>query len=100
MHYMGAEPEMQDDSQDMGEQAGDGLHHHTIDEDEGGGFHSTHTNPDGTQEHADHASYQEASDAMDQCFGQGGEQDDAGEEPQDDFGDGQDIAGAYSKAVK
>ncbi len=94
-------PDMQDDPRQSGPSAGgDGLHHHQIDQDEGGGFHSVHTHPDGRQEPAEHADYQEASDHMDQSFGQSGEQDEPdGDESGSDFGDSdtEDVAGAYGR---
>lgn len=83
---------------DGGDKGGDGLHHHEIHEDEGGGYHSVHTHPDGNEEHDDHASYEEARDKMDADFGKGdGAEDDSG-----DGGDGgdmstEDIAGSYGR---
>jgi hypothetical protein len=57
---------------------GDGLHHHEIHEDEGGGFHSVHTFPDGHTDEADHVDYDEAKAKQDQDFGQGDMSDDSG----------------------
>jgi hypothetical protein len=72
-------PDMQDDSEGMGadedqnqdqqQGQGDGLHHHQIDEDEGGGYHSVHTFPDGRQDEADHVDYNEAKSKQDSDFG-------------------------------
>lgn len=78
---------------------GDGLHHHTIDEDEGGGFHSKHTHPDGNEDHADHADYDEAKMKMDSDFGHGeddGEPDGDEEMPMEE-GNSDDVAGAYGR---
>lgn len=101
--------DMQEDPQEQmrngetGSAKGDGLHHHEIHEDEGGGFHSLHTHPDGHEDHADHASYDEAKDHMDEQFGHegdGDEKDDGmGDEGMDDGG-GEDIAGAYGRACE
>jgi hypothetical protein len=80
-----------------GKAKGDGLHHHEIHEDEGGGYHSKHTHPDGHQEHEDHASYEDARDHMDETFGHGeADGDDAGD---DDGMDAGDIAGSYGRAA-
>lgn len=75
---------------------GDGMHHHEVHEDEGGGYHSKHTHPDGRVEHADHATYDEASDHMDRSFGHGPE-----EEDPDHDGDmhADDAAGSYGRAA-
>lgn len=76
---------------------GDGLHHHEIHEDEGGGYHSKHTHPDGHEEHADHATYEEARDHMDSKFGHGSEED--GDRDGDDSDmDSEDVAGSYGRA--
>jgi hypothetical protein len=88
---------MQDDNAGGGgEMKGDGLHHHEIHEDEGGGYRSVHTHPDGHKEASDHVTYDEAKDKMDQDFGHG---DGA---PEDDGADGDDmstddIAGSYGR---
>jgi hypothetical protein len=76
---------------------GDGRHHHEIHEDEGGGYHSKHTHPDGQVEHEDHATYQDAADDMNGKFGHGegdGDEDSEGEEMSPD-----DIAGSYGRAA-
>lgn len=60
--------------QDGGASKGDGLHHHEIHQlpdEEGGGYHSKHTHPDGSEEHGDHADYAEAKADMDAKFDQG-----------------------------
>ena len=89
---------------DKGEAKGDGLHHHEIHEDEGGGFHSKHTAPDGKVTHADHATYAEAKDHMDAMHGESA-QDEKDEEPGREASDdldvadgGDDIAGDYGRA--
>lgn len=109
MFFHGAdqqEPEAQADG-DPGlddQQQGDGLHHHEIHEDEGGGFRSMHTHPDGRQEPGEHISYEEARDHMDAMHGQGGEaQDDNPDMPMDDRDDspsGDDAASAYRKSCE
>jgi hypothetical protein len=72
------------DQGDQGQQQqGDGLHHHEIHEDEGGGFHSVHTFPDGRVDAQDHVDYKDAKDKQDADFGCGS---------QDDAGDGEDGA--------
>lgn len=82
---------------------GDGLHHHQIDEDEGGGYHSVHTNPDGTKEQADHVDYNEAKSAMDDAFGCGDMSDGGDDDSSDaapsmaDSADMNDIAGSYGR---
>jgi len=86
---------------EKGDGKGDGLHHHEIHQDEGGGFHSKHTHPDGRVEHADHASYSEARDHMDQMHGHESDAEAKDEEPgrkaSDDF-DADDMAGSYGRA--
>ncbi len=89
------------------EAQGDGLHHHEMHEDEGGGWHSKHTFPDGREEHADHASYDEAKDHMDDACGQGGDSEgdseDSGADEGSDYGDDSepdDLAGSYGRAHK
>ena len=72
--------QMQGDPNADQQSQGDGLHHHQIDQDEGGGFHSVHTFPDGHQEQADHVDYDEAKSKQDADFGCG----------PDDAGDGED----------
>lgn len=93
----------------MEQQQGDGLHHHTIDQDEGGGFHSTHTFPDGHQDQADHVDYDDAKAKQDSDFGQGEQDagDDGGDDGNADFADqGEDsdptagIAGSYGSKAK
>src|SRR5580700_9070056 len=66
------------------QQQGDGLHHHEIHEDEGGGFHSVHTFPDGHQDAADHVDYEEAKAKQDQDFGCGSDDAGGGEDGGDD----------------
>lgn len=80
------------------QQQGDGLHHHEIHQDEGGGFHSVHTAPDGAQDHADHADLDEAKSKMDQDFG--GTDDGGDSDAMNDGGDDDpdDIAGGYGRA--
>ena len=101
---------------DAGQQGqGDGLHHHTIDEDEGGGFHSSHTFPDGRQEMSDHVDYQDAKEKQDADFGcgsdDGGSDDgaddndpgmaDDGEDSSLDGGmDGMNVAKSYAGKAK
>jgi len=78
-----------------GEAQGDGMHHHTINEDEGGGYHSVHTHPDGREEHEDHVSYDDAKDWADEKFGHGDRGEDEGGE-----GEGamdEDSAGSYGR---
>lgn len=88
------------DSGDGGGAAGDGRHHHEIHEDEGGGFHSKHTHPDGHEEHEDHATYDDAVNWQHERFGHEEPDGDEGE-PEDDGGeaavDGEDIAGTYGR---
>lgn len=93
---------------------GDGLHHHEIHEDEGGGFHSLHTFPDGRTDPGDHVDYDEAKSKMDSDFGcgpddeddEGGMDDGGGEDDSSFGGDGEDsgitnLAKSYgSKARK
>lgn len=91
---------------------GDGLHHHEIHEDEGGGYHSLHTFPDGRKEPADHVDYEEAKAKQDAHFGCAGEDAEDGEDYSDEGddpgfgGDGEDsgmdnVAKSYgSKARK
>lgn len=91
------------DDNDAGESQarGDGLHHHELHEDEGGGFHSKHTHPDGKVEQADHSSYDDARDHMNAMHGEcDGEGDDAkaGASAEDDF-DSDDMAGSYGRAA-
>lgn len=81
-----AEGKGQDDGQ-----GGDGFHHHQIDENEGGGYTSKHTGPDGKVTTGDHATYDDAKADMDQCCGQGG-----GDDEEDD---GNDVAGHYGRAA-
>lgn len=89
--------DMQEGPAEAARNGGDGMHHHEIHEDEAGGFHSVHTHPDGNEEHGDHASYDEAADDMDAKFGQGDDQPEEGGDPDSDFGDSEDIAGAYGR---
>jgi hypothetical protein len=99
MFFHGAEKEAPIDDKpvhDEGQQ-GDGLHHHEIHEDEGGGFHSKHTHPDGTEEHDDHTTYEEARDKMDSDFDKSdGDDSDSGDDDQGDMDSG-DIAGSYGR---
>lgn len=82
---------------------GDGLHHHEINEDEGGGYHSVHTFPDGRKEPADHVDYDDAKSKMDDDFGcgemSGDDSGDDGAMP-DDSGDVSDIAGSYGRKAQ
>lgn len=67
------------------QEPGDGAHHHEIHEipeEEGGGFHSKHTFPDGRVEEGDHDDYEEAKAKQDADFGCAGEDEESG----DDFG--------------
>lgn len=80
---------------------GDGFQHHQIDQNETG-FHSTHTDPDGNEEHADHASAEEAIQHAHKVFGgqdEGRESDSTDENMShgEDANDGPDFSGAYSK---
>jgi hypothetical protein len=84
---------------------GDGLHHHEIHEDEGGGFHSVHTFPDGHTDEADHVDYDEAKAKQDADFGCGsddaGDGEDGGEDGNSSFADGgedssMDVAQTYA----
>lgn len=77
-----------------GADKGDGLHHHELHEDEGGGYHSKHTHPDGKVEHADHATYEDARDHQDRMFGHG--EDNAGDGSDDGSGDMRDDGAADS----
>ncbi len=81
--------------------SGDGLHHHAIDEDEGGGYHSKHTHPDGRVEHEDHTDYDEAKASMDEKFGHG--EPDGGDDMEDGMDDdddgGGDAASSYNRAA-
>jgi hypothetical protein len=95
---------MQDPS---AQQAGDGLNHYQLDEDESGGFNSLHTAPDGTQTPGGpFNSLDEAKADMDQCFGQGQPDQAAAAPPDlstpttDDDSDSSDVAGSYAKAAK
>jgi hypothetical protein len=80
---------------------GDGLHHHELHEDEGGGYHSKHTHPDGRVEHGDHATYDDAKADQDEKFG--GKSDDGQDDGDYDGADGMDdndaddIAGSYGR---
>lgn len=78
-----------------GEGAGDGKHHHEMHEDDGGGFTSKHTHPDGHVEHGDHVDYDEAKGHMDKMFGHGS---DDGEESAGDGMDMDDVSGSYGRA--
>jgi hypothetical protein len=81
------------------QEQGDGLHHHQIDQNEGGGFHSVHTHPDGHEDHADHTDYEEAKVKMDSDFGEGGEDSDGdgGEMNVGEEDEGGGIAEAYGR---
>jgi hypothetical protein len=80
---------------------GDGLHHHELHEDEGGGYHSKHTHPDGRVEHADHPTYEHAVEHMHEMHGKESGAESKDEEPgrkaSDDFDD-DDMAGSYGRA--
>lgn len=112
---------MQDDQTDENDQGaaegkgddqtkGDGMQHHTIDEDEGGGYRSTHTAPDGTVTNGQHDTYDDAKADMDAQCGQGGGDDEEGMDSPDLGGDdgadmsteddGDDVAGHYGRAAK
>lgn len=83
----------------QGKMAGDGMHHHEIHEDEGGGYHSMHTDPDGHVQHDDHVTYDDAKNKMDQDFGHGepdGDEGDGGDNGGGDM-DMSDIAGSYGR---
>lgn len=110
--------QMQDDQTDetdkggpMGEDGkadgGDGMHHHEIHENEGGGYTSKHTGPDGKVIQGDHATYEDAKADMDQACGQGGDDEegmdsaDMGDDDGADMSaedDGNDVAGHYGRA--
>jgi hypothetical protein len=80
-----------------GNEAGDGMRHHQIDEMPEGGAHSVKTNADGTQEEMDHDSYEDA------CAAAAGDDHEDGEEAMDGGGpnlpsDMDDMAGMYDKA--
>jgi hypothetical protein len=66
---------------------GDGLHHHKIDQDEGGGYHSVHTFPDGQQAPDDHVDLKDATDAMQRAFQSDGAEQDSGNEDMGDMPD-------------
>ena len=91
-----------DDNADTGDDgkksAGDGMHHHELHEDEGGGYHSKHTHPDGHVEHDDHATYEDARDKQDSDFGHGERNEDEGRDDGGDMSTG-DIAGSYGRAA-
>ena len=93
-----ARPEAGADPADSAD-AGDGLHHHEIHEDEGGGFHSKHVHPDGREEHEDHVSYDDAKDWQDERFGHGEPEGDEADSADDGSGgaDMNDIAGSYGR---
>lgn len=79
---------------------GDGLHHHEMHEDEGGGFHSKHTDPDGKVTEADHDSYDDAKDHMDVMHGEDSDDgDDQADDSGDDSGDSGDMAKSYGDAA-
>ena len=85
-----------------GASAGDGLHHHEMHEDEGGGYHSKHTHPDGRVEHADHASYGEAVSHMHEMHGHSdaeSKDEKPGRDPGDDFAGGGGMAENYGRAA-
>lgn len=68
-------------SEDNQQEAGDGNHHHELHGHEDGSYSSSHTHPDGQKDEQEVGSYDEAKAHMDQCSGQGDQ----------DQGDGQDI---------
>jgi hypothetical protein len=87
---------------DKGASKGDGAHHHELHElpdDEGGGYHSKHTDPEGNETHEDHADYDEAKDHMDKCFGKSDGGDEEGDEAGSDDMSPEDIAGSYGRAA-
>jgi hypothetical protein len=89
-----------DDATDDAAPKGDGMHHHELHEDEGGGYHSKHTHPDGRVEHGEHADYDEARASMDAMHGHGEPDGDEGEdEPGPDDMSMDDIAGSYGRAA-
>lgn len=96
-------PAEEDDKKKAGAaKKGDGMHHHEIDEDEGGGYHSKHTHPDGREEHEDHSTYEEARDHQDRMFGHDEPDGDEGEgeemsAPPMESGDASDLAGSYGR---
>jgi hypothetical protein len=102
MFFHGVEKEAVDKKDGEGgkETKGDGLHHHEIHEDEGGGYHSKHTHPDGREEHDDHATYDEAVDHMHQKFGHGGGDDGEEDNESGDGIDPDDMAGSYGRAAR
>ena len=97
------ESEPQEDSQP--DEPGDGNHHHEIVMHDDGTAHSTHTHPDGQTEEADHGSYDEAKQHMDQVMDPGDDSDqDTEDGPNNSESDidhsdrrsGSDLAGMYS----
>lgn len=66
-----------------GDQVGDGFHHLQMDENESG-VHTKHVGPDGTEDHADHGSPEEALAHAHKIFGSqdaGRDQDGDNDEP-------------------
>jgi hypothetical protein len=66
---IGAEREGVEDEAMANHQAGDGLHHAETHEDEGGGYYTKHTHPDGKVEEDTHPTYDDAKDWQDERFG-------------------------------
>lgn len=99
----GAEPGMAHDrpgdEETGGEgESGNGNHKHEIEMRPDGTAHSIHTNPDGSQEEAEHGSYEEATDHQDRMM-KPEESEDKGEEDdeRDEAGSGgEDLAGMYA----
>lgn len=94
----GADKSVKDEGSGDG---GDGKHHHTIHETDSG-YSSSHTDPDGSQEDADHADMDDAKAHMDAKFGgdQGSDEDEgSGTDDVSGMSDdcGPDLSGAYSK---
>lgn len=79
---------------------GDGFHHVELHENETG-WHSKHTSPDGQEDHADHGSYDEASEHIDRAMGHDDlGKEDGGDEPSQADGDNDDqpdFSAAYSR---
>ena len=77
-----------------GEEMGDGMRHHQIDEMPEGGAHSVQTNADGTTEEMDHPSYEDA------CAAAAGDDHEDGEdmnEHESPSMPSDDMAGMYDK---
>jgi hypothetical protein len=93
------------EAEDAGSAAakGDGMHHHEIHEDEGGGYFSKHTHPDGRQENENSPTYEDAKRWQDERFGHGEQGDDAADDGNDDSGGDDsmsDMAESYNRSCK